>query len=80
MEYRIKNFENDGDKKFVGFYITDEQGQILAIDKRVPLETGKTDAEYVQDALALCADEITKWQASISVVGKTFNPETGEFV
>ena len=80
MKYHIKHFQNEGDKKFVGFYVEDENGRLFAIDKRVPLQEGKSDESYVTDALELCKKEIDEWQASFAHVGKTFDPATGKFV
>lgn len=80
MQYTIKNFENDGDKKFVGFFVTDAQGNIFAIDKRIPLQDGKTNEQYITEALALCADQIAEWQERYTVIGKVFDPATGTFV
>lgn len=80
MRYTVKNFQNDGDQKFVGLYITDDLDRVFVIDKRMPLQDGKTPEQYVADALALCQDEIAEWQASYGIVGKTFDAETGTFV
>ena len=78
MEYQIKNFENDGDQKFVGFMVVNE-GKRLAIDKRVALADGKTDEQYVQEALALAQAEIDEWAANQAVVGRKWNAETNSF-
>ena len=75
MDYEIKNFQNEGDQKFVGFMVSNE-GKAFAIDKRVPLASGKTDAQYVQEALALAKPEIDEWVASQSVIGRKWNPQT----
>lgn len=80
MKFNIKNFQNEGDNKFVGFLIEDEQGRLFVIDKRVPLQNGKSDEAYVADALELCKKEIDDWQASFTHVGKVFDPATGKFV
>lgn len=78
MEYQIKNFENVDSDKLVGFYVKDD-GKTLAIDKRVPLSAGKSDEQYVQDALALAQAEIDAWVASRAVVGRKWNPQTNSF-
>ncbi|HSG62966.1 MAG TPA: hypothetical protein VLA24_16195 [Pseudomonadales bacterium] len=78
MEITIKNFANDGDQKWIGFMVNNE-GKRFAIDKRVPLVDGKTDEQYVQDALALAQAEIDEWASSSSVVGRKWNPETNSF-
>jgi hypothetical protein len=79
MRYEIKNFEVETGNKFVGFKVEDEQGRLFYIDKRVPLEDGKTDEQYVSEAFALCQQEIQEWQDSFRLVGKTWNPITGSF-
>ncbi len=78
MDYEIKNFQNEGDQKLVGFMVRNE-GKAFAIDKRVPLVSGKTDAQYVQEALALAQPEINEWVASASVIGRKWNPQTSSF-
>lgn len=78
MEIQIKNFTNDGDQKWVGFMVTNE-GKRFAIDKRVALADGKTDEQYVQEALALAQAEIDEWAANQSVVGRKWNPQTSSF-
>ena len=79
MNYEIKNFENEDGNKFVGFKITDNNGAIFIIDKRVPLQEGKTNEQYVSEALAMCQDEIAEWQQSFALVGRKWNPDSGSF-
>ena len=79
MEIQIKNFANDGDQKWVGFMVRDENGKAFAIDKRVAITDGKTDEQYVQEALALAQAEIDEWAANQSVVGRKWNAETNSF-
>jgi hypothetical protein len=79
MNYEIKNFENEDGNKFVGFKITDDKGSVFVIDKRVPLQDGKTNEQYVSDALAMCQDEIAEWQQSFALIGRKWNPETNAF-
>jgi len=78
MEYQIKNFQTDGDQKMVGFIVKNND-KAFAIDKRVPIVSGKTDEQYVQEALALAQPEINEWIASQSVVGRKWNPQTNSF-
>ena len=78
MEYQIKNFETHDGEKLVGFFVK-HNGRTLAIDKRVPIASGKTDEQYVQEAFALAKPEIDEWVAAASVVGRKFNPATGSF-
>ena len=62
MKYEIKNFKDEGDKKYVGFWVHHE-GRKLGIDKWISLSEGKTDEKYVEEAMALCQDEIEEWKA-----------------
>ena len=79
MKVTVKNFENQNDQKFVGFFIIDENGQKFAIDKLLPLVAGKSNEDYIKEALALCQDEINTWQQSTAIVGKSWNLETDSF-
>jgi hypothetical protein len=79
MKYEIKNFYTQDDQKYVGFWVIDDLDKRLAIDKTVPLVEGKTNEQYIQDALALCQNEIAEWQDSFAVVGRSWNPETNSF-
>ena len=76
LKYVIKDFRDEGDKKYVGFLVTDEKGSQFAIDKKVSLSEGKTDEQYVKDAVALAKSEIDGWVASFAQIGKTWNPDT----
>jgi hypothetical protein len=78
MEYQIKNFQTDNAEKLVGFLVRNAD-KTFAIDKRVPLSDGKTDEQYVQEALALAQAEIDEWVASQSIVGRKWNPQTNSF-
>jgi hypothetical protein len=79
MKYEIKNFETKDNQKFVGFFVKDDKGATLAIDKYLPLVDGKSSEDYIKSAIALCAAEVDEWQGSISYVGKVWNPETNSF-
>ena len=79
MKILIKDFRTDGDNKFVGFNITDDAGHRFIIDKRVPIADGKTDEQYVTEALAAGQAEIDEWQASFALVGKEWDAEAGAF-
>jgi len=80
MKIEIKDFKTDGDNKFVGFNITDDAGHRFVIDKQVPLAEGKTDEQYVTEALAASQAEIDDWQASFAHVGKEWDAEANAFV
>jgi hypothetical protein len=78
MEINIKNFYDENSMKYVGFKIK-QDGNTLAIDKQVPLVDGKTNEQYVQEALALCQTEIEDWKNSFALIGKKWNPDTNSF-
>ena len=79
MKIEIKKFITQDNNKLVGFCLTNEKGAIFIIDKEVPLVDGKTDEQYVQEAMALAQNEINEWQNSQSLIGKIWNPETNSF-
>jgi hypothetical protein len=79
MKIVIKNFKTDGDQKLVGFSITDDVGNVLAHDQLVPLADGKTDEQYVSEALAASQAEIDAWSAEFANVGKEWDAEAGAF-
>lgn len=79
MRYEIKNFEIEGSNKLIGFIVSDEKNRLLYIDKRIPIFEGKTDEQYVSEALSLCEDEIKEWKESFKLVGKFWNPITNSF-
>ena len=79
LDYKIKDFRNEGGNKYVGFRVTNEKGMIFVIDKQVTLSEGKTDEQYVQDALDLAQAEIDNWVAETAKVGRGWNPSTNSF-
>mgnify|MGYP003642719938 FL=1 len=79
MEYQVKDFRVESDKKYIGFMITDSNGNKMAIDKKVDIVDGKSDEKYVEEAFALCSSEVSEWQSTYSVVGKKWNPDTKNF-
>tara|TARA_Y100000296_G_scaffold41162_1_gene47458 strand:- start:51 stop:299 length:249 start_codon:yes stop_codon:yes gene_type:complete len=79
LKHEIKDFRDEGGKKYVGFKITNEKGNMFVIDKQVSLSEGKTDEQYTQEALALAQDEIDAWAESSDKVGKNWNPDTNSF-
>ncbi len=76
--YQIKNYEidnEDSSKTKVGFYVSDKQGNKLAVDRSVT--TGnKSKEEIVKEASELAKDSIDKWQSEYEVVGKVWDPNT----
>jgi hypothetical protein len=79
MKYEIKNFENKDTKKLIGFIVKDDKNATFAIDKYLPLVSGKTNEDYIKEALDLCKDEIDEWQSSFALVGRSWNPITNSF-
>ena len=80
MKTVIKTFQNEGDQKKVGFKITDDAGNLFVIDKLVAVADGKTDEQYVAEALTASQAEIDEWQASFSVIGREWDADAGAFV
>ena len=80
LEYKVKTFLTEGTDKRIGFMVKNDQGEMFAIDRLIPIVAGKTAEQYVQEALAAAQDEIDGWAADADSVGKTFNPSTGSFV
>jgi hypothetical protein len=80
MKTVVKTFQNEGDQKKVGFKITDANGNVFIIDKLVATEDGKTDEQYVSEALAASQAEIDEWQASFAVIGREWDADAGAFV
>ena len=80
MKTIVKTFENEGGQKKVGFKITDDAGNLFVIDKLVAVADGKTDEQYVAEALTASQAEIDEWQASFSVIGREWDVDAGAFV
>jgi hypothetical protein len=80
MKTVVKTFQNEGDQKKVGFKITDDAGNLFVIDKLVAITDGKTDEQYVAEALTASQAEIDEWQASFSVIGREWDANAGAFV
>ena len=78
LTYVIKSYETDTEdssKTRVGFYVTDAQGNKLAIDKLVTTGS-KSKQTIVTEASNAAQDEINAWASQFEVVGKTWNPDT----
>ena len=80
LNYVIKTFETDGSNKRVGFMVTTDNGQSLAIDKEIAIADGKTAEQYVQEALAAAQSEIDAWSGDADNIGKVWNPDSNSFV
>ena len=80
LTYVIKSYEtdtNDSSKTRVGFFVTDAQGNKLAVDKLVTTGS-KSKNNIVSEAFDLAKDTIDSWASQFEVVGKNFNPDTKE--
>ena len=80
LTYVIKSYEtdtNDSSKTRVGFFVTDAQGNKLAVDKVVTTGS-KSKNDIVSEAFDLAKDTIDDWASQFELVGKNFNPDTKE--
>tara|TARA_R100000329_G_scaffold145558_1_gene131221 strand:+ start:310 stop:564 length:255 start_codon:yes stop_codon:yes gene_type:complete len=81
LTYTIKNYETDltdSSKTRVGFFVTDTQGNKLAIDKLVTTGSKSKEA-IITEASNAAKDEIDTWASQFEVVGKIWNPDTNSF-
>ena len=81
LTYAIDKFEIDGEdatKTLIGFRITDANGDIFIIDKRVTTGSN-SDEQLVTAAQSAAQSEIDAWVASRANVGKIWNPNTNSF-
>ncbi len=79
MKYIIKDFRTEGDKKYIGFMVTDDNGNQLAVDKEVSVSDGKSDEQYVKEAYDSAKSEIDDWASGFANVGKEWDAEKGIF-
>ena len=80
LTYVIKSYEtdtNDSSKTRVGFFVTDAQGNKLAVDKVVTTGS-KSKNDIVSEAFDLAKDTIDDWASQFELVGKNFKPDTKE--
>ena len=80
LTYVIKSYETDfedSSKTRVGFFVTDAQGNKLAVDKVVTTGS-KSKNDIVSEAFDLAKDTIDNWASQFELVGKNFNPDTKE--
>ena len=80
LTYVIKSYETDfedSSKTRVGFFVTDAQGNKLAVDKVVTTGS-KSKNNIVSEAFDLAKDTIDDWASQFELVGKNFNPNTKE--
>tara|TARA_R100000008_G_C3562923_1_gene157339 strand:+ start:635 stop:886 length:252 start_codon:yes stop_codon:yes gene_type:complete len=79
LKYIIKDFYKVGNKQHVGMFVTDEKDRQFVIDKEVDFQEGRTDEEYINDALVLMKPEIKEWQDSYKLVGREFDADNKKF-
>ena len=80
LTYVIKSYETDfedSSKTRVGFFVTDAQGNKLAVDKVVTTGS-KSKNNIISEAFDLAKDTKDSWASQFEVVGKNFNPDTKE--
>ena len=65
-------------KKLVTLECRHTNGSAFAISKRLTISNSKSDDDYVKEAYDASKSEIDAWSASITNIGKTFNPDTGK--
>ena len=77
MKYIIKTFQDEDDKKRVGFEVEDTKGNKFAIDKVVP--NSGTDEEIIAAAQDAAQPEIDAWQAQFAVIGQAWDADSHSF-
>jgi hypothetical protein len=79
MTVKVDMFHTEGDEKVITLEITHNQ-QTFFITKRIALSDGKTNEQYVADALSASQAEIDAWKADTGPVNMVFDEATGTFV
>ena len=80
LTYVIKSYETDfedSSKTRVGFFVTDAQGNKLAVDKVVTTGS-KSKNDIVSEAFDLANATIDDWASQYELVGKNIKPDTKE--
>ena len=78
MKYIVKTFQDEDDKKRIGFKVVNSKSNILFVDK-VVTKTG-TDEEMIAAAQAAAQPDIDEWEALHSVIGREWDVDAGAFV
>ena len=75
-----KNVVSDGTlKQNVTLKFTDENYSSSYIETQwLTIDSSKSEDDYVKEAYELMKDNVTTWQNSEKLVGKTFNLKTGK--
>ena len=78
MKYIVKTFQDEDDKKRIGFKVVNSKSNILFVDK-VVTKTG-TDEEMIAAAQAAAQPDIDEWEALHSGIGREWDADAGAFV
>ena len=80
MKYIVKTFQDEDTNKRVGFFVKDDNDRQFAVDAVLPIVEGKTQQQYIQDALVDIKPKVDEWVESNQMIGLEINPDTGETV
>ena len=81
LTHTIDKFETDGEdatKTLIGLKITDANGNIFIIDKKVTTGSN-SDEQLVTAAQSAAQSEIDAWVVSRANIGKIWNPTDKKF-
>lgn len=78
MKYTVKTFKDEDINKRVGFFVKDDSDRQFAVDTVLPIVEGKTQQEYIQEALVEVKPKVDEWVESNQLIGVEINPDTGE--
>lgn len=79
MTVKVNLFHTEGDEKVITLEITHNQ-QLFYVTKRIAVSDGKTNEQYVADALSASQAEIDAWKADTGPVNMVYDEATGTFV
>ena len=79
MTVKVNMFHTEGDEKVITLEVSHNQ-QLFYVTKRVAVSDGKTNEQYVADALSASQAEIDAWKADAGPVNMVFDEATGTFV
>ena len=83
LDYNINIYEidtNDSSKTLVTFLITDKSTEkVLLVSKRITTGS-KTREEILEEAYSESLPEVEEWQETLTVIGKTWKPDTNKIV
>lgn len=79
MTIKVNMFHTEGDEKVITLEVHND-GQVFCITQRIALSDGKTNEQYVADALSASQSEIDDWKADTGPVNMVYDEATGTFV